>query len=191
MRFNSKFLKLICTFQCIIDAIFYTAIVTYVPSVVLSVFTGWPIWMIIIALSMIAVFITSIGGIKAVIWSDVLLFFCMLSGIVLIILQAVSRVGGPYNMWNAIKTGERLNSIDFSMDPTIRFSVWSFVLGADVFYFCEYGLRQVSVQRYTWLGSLRKAQTAVCLSGLTYGILTILLVATGLTIYGLLCACWV
>ena len=108
----------------------------------------------------------------------------MISGIGLIIFHTISSVGGPNNMLNAIKNGDRLNLFDFRMDPTVRFSVWSFVLGADVFYFCAYGFRQASVQRYTWLGSLRKAQAAIMLSGLTYAVLITLLVTMGLTIYG-------
>ena len=54
MRYKSKLFKLICTFHCIFGTMFYMAVVTYVPAVVLSVFTGWPIWIIIIVVSMVA-----------------------------------------------------------------------------------------------------------------------------------------
>ena len=184
IRFNTPVFKLIGTGLNLVFAVFYIAVCTYTPAVVISLFTGWAMWTIIIVSSLVAIFFTTIGGIKAVIWSDVFLFICMFSAVGFIIFQATNQVGGIEVMRKVIQKGERSNVFDFRIDPTIRQSFWAIIVGTPIQRFCNYGFYQSSVQRYTNLDSLWKAQCAICLASFANALLGALLVVAGLTIYG-------
>ena len=183
-RFSTPVFKLTGTALNVIFSVFYVAICTYTSAVVISLFTGWAIWKIIIVSSLVAILSTTIGGIKAVIWSDVFLFICMFSAVSFIILQATSQVGGIEIMWNLIQSGDRFHVFDFRVDPTVRQSFWALIVGSSLVHFCNYGFYQPSVQRYTNLDSLRKAQSALCLAAFANAVLVLLLVTAGLTIFG-------
>ena len=53
----------------------------YAPAVVLSIMVGWPEWATILTMGVLVVGYTSIGGIKAVMWTDVQQMIVMFVGI--------------------------------------------------------------------------------------------------------------
>ncbi|CAF4084441.1 unnamed protein product [Adineta steineri] len=57
------------------------AIVLYAPALALSQTTGLNIWLAVISIGVICTFYSSVGGIKAIIWTDVLQFTFILVGL--------------------------------------------------------------------------------------------------------------
>ena len=52
-------------------------------------------------------------------------------------------------------------AISWSFDPTVRQTVWGFMIGGTVSWFMLYGLNQASVQRYSATESIVKARMYV------------------------------
>ncbi|XP_017599317.1 PREDICTED: sodium/iodide cotransporter [Corvus brachyrhynchos] len=73
----------------------YTGIVIYAPALILNQVTGLDIWASLLSTGVICTFYTTIGGMKAVIWTDVFQVFVMLAGFVAIAIRGVQLVGGP------------------------------------------------------------------------------------------------
>ncbi|NXL54600.1 SC5A5 protein, partial [Podilymbus podiceps] len=71
--------------------------------------TGLDIWASLLSTGVICTFYTTIGGMKAVIWTDVFQVFVMLSGFIAIIIRGVLLVGGPARVLAIAANGSRVN----------------------------------------------------------------------------------
>ncbi|NWU73383.1 SC5A5 protein, partial [Pterocles burchelli] len=71
--------------------------------------TGLDIWASLLSTGVICTFYTTIGGMKAVIWTDVFQVFVMLSGFIAIIIRGVLVVGGPARVLAIATNGSRVN----------------------------------------------------------------------------------
>ncbi|KAF1441981.1 Sodium/iodide cotransporter, partial [Spheniscus demersus] len=87
----------------------YTGIVIYAPALILNQVTGLDIWASLLSTGVICTFYTTIGGMKAVVWTDVFQVFVMLSGFIAIIIRGVLLVGGPARVLGIAANGTRLN----------------------------------------------------------------------------------
>ena len=110
--------------------------------------TGWPIGGIILVLGLITVLYTLIGGLEAVIWTDVLQGFVLWSGIAVTILLLL--FGSPCSssqMLGAMIAQHKmaLGSMHFDLSkPTF----WTLCLYGFFFYLQKYTADQTVVQRY-------------------------------------------
>lgn len=71
----------------------------------------------------------TIGGIKAVIWTDVFQALIMILGIIAVIAIGTFDIGGFTNLFDINDKGGRLNLFNFNPDPFIRQSFWSLIIG--------------------------------------------------------------
>ena len=102
--------------------------VIYLPSLALETVTGLDKWSSVWLTGGISIFYTSIGGLKAVIWTDFIQMFIMLSGFIGIIIKGTLD-HGTSTIYNTFQLGDRNNWNDFMFDPRYRHTFWSIVLG--------------------------------------------------------------
>jgi Na+/proline symporter len=74
----------------------------------------------------------TIGGIKAVIWTDVFQALIMIAGIIAVIAIGTFDIGGFTNLFDINDKGGRLNFFNFNPDPFIRQSFWSLIIGGSI-----------------------------------------------------------
>ncbi|NXR03807.1 SC5A5 protein, partial [Sagittarius serpentarius] len=67
----SRSVRLCGTLQYVMATMLYTGIVIYAPALILNQVTGLDIWASLLSTGVICTFYTTIGGMKAVIWTDV------------------------------------------------------------------------------------------------------------------------
>ncbi|XP_010115583.1 PREDICTED: sodium/iodide cotransporter-like, partial [Chlamydotis macqueenii] len=146
-RFNRS-VRLCGTLQYVAATMLYTGIVIYAPALILNQVTGLDIWASLLSTGIICTFYTTIGGMKAVIWTDVFQVFVMLSGFIAIIIRGVLLAGGPARVLAIAANGSRVNFGDFDPDPRSRYTVWTFLLGGTLVWLSMYGVNQAQVQRY-------------------------------------------
>ncbi|KAG1662981.1 Sodium-coupled monocarboxylate transporter 1 [Nymphon striatum] len=138
--------------------ILYMAIVLYAPSLAFSQVTGIPVWGAVLSTGIVCTFYTTIGGMKAVVWTDAFQVIMMFLAIFTVIIKGCIDVGGIEVLWNINKEGQRLNFINFDPDPTTRHSIWAISIGGYVTWVVIYGVNQAMVQRYLSVSTLRRAQ---------------------------------
>ncbi|NXE85828.1 SC5A5 protein, partial [Cochlearius cochlearius] len=90
----------------------YTGIVIYAPALILNQVTGLDIWASLLSTGVICTFYTTLGGMKAVVWTDVFQVFVMLSGFIAIIIRGVLLVGGPARVLGIADKGSRVNFVE-------------------------------------------------------------------------------
>ncbi|RUS69050.1 hypothetical protein EGW08_023188 [Elysia chlorotica] len=160
LRFNSKVVRLCGTILGQISFLSLMGIVLYGPAIALEAVSGFPLWNSILLISAVAVVYTSIGGMKAVIWTDVFQGSVMIAGIFAILIQGTIDVGGPSQVWNIAADSGRMNVFNFDLDPRVRHTFWNLYVGS---VFRGFGLvfSQSSVQRISSTKTTREAKRMV------------------------------
>ena len=77
----------------IVQSSLYTAIVVYGPALALETVTGLDRWTAVWASGAVCIFYTTIGGLKAVVWTDTLQILLMLIGFLSIIVDGAMNFG--------------------------------------------------------------------------------------------------
>ncbi|OWK49760.1 Sodium/iodide cotransporter [Lonchura striata] len=181
----SRSVRLCGTVQYVVATMLYTGIVIYAPALILNQVTGLDIWASLLSTGVICTFYTTIGGMKAVIWTDVFQVLVMLAGFVAIAVRGALLVGGPAEVLSIAANGSRLNFADFSPDPRSRYTVWTFVLGGTLLWLSMYGVNQAQVQRYVACRSEREAKMALLVNQAGLFCIVASAVACGLVMFAL------
>lgn len=106
-RFNRK-IRLVASCVFLVNCATYTPIVIYGPSLAFAQVTGIHEHIIGPLICVICVFYTTIGGLKAVVWTDFLQFMIMMAAIMAVIFLGMDKAGGWSNVWAASNDGGRL-----------------------------------------------------------------------------------
>lgn len=106
-RYNRK-IRVLASLVYLTQCITYTPIVIYGPSIAFAQVTGIHEHIIGPLICVICIFYTTIGGLKAVVWTDFLQFVIMVASIVAVIFLGIDRAGGWANVWRTADEGGRL-----------------------------------------------------------------------------------
>ncbi|XP_018412135.1 PREDICTED: sodium-coupled monocarboxylate transporter 1-like [Nanorana parkeri] len=147
LRFN-KTVRILGTGIFIIEMVLYTGIVIYAPALALNQVSGFNLWGAMISTGLVCTFYCSLGGLKAVIWTDAFQIVIMLAGFIAVIIRGVVVQGGIQTILNDSYYGGRLNFWDFDPNPMRRHTFWTIVIGGTFLWTGIYGVNQSQVQRY-------------------------------------------
>ncbi|KAM3876253.1 sodium/iodide cotransporter [Diretmus argenteus] len=160
MRFG-RGMQLLGTLQFLVATLLYTGIVIYAPALILNQATGLNMWLSLFSTGIICTVYTTLGGMKAVIWTDMFQIIVMLSGFVAIFIHGTVLVGGPARVLEIAFNGSRINLNDFDLDPRRRYTFWTLCIGGSLVWLSMYGVNQAQVQRYISCKTERDAQWAM------------------------------
>ena len=107
LRFD-KSVRLTASFIYAISIIIFIPIIVYVPALAFSQVSGINLHVITLTTSMICVFYTTVGGLKAVVWTDTLQFGLMIGAVVCVITLGLAETGGILNVLETADRGGRL-----------------------------------------------------------------------------------
>ncbi|XP_077790998.1 sodium-coupled monocarboxylate transporter 1-like isoform X2 [Podarcis muralis] len=166
LRYNKK-MRLLGTVMFMILTILYTGIVIYSPSLALSQVTGFQLWGSVISTGIVCTFYCTLGGLKAVVWTDVFQFILMISGFLAVIFRTIVIKGGYTAIMDDARHGGRLRLWDFNLSPLQRHTVWTVTIGGSFTWLGIYGVNQSQVQRYLACKSRLHAKLSAVFSGLS------------------------
>lgn len=142
------------------------AIVTLLPALALAAVTGFDVTACILGMGVICILYTVLGGIEAVIWSDVLQTVVLIGGAAWALCAMTAGVdGGVSAIVSDAISNEKLQLADMRFDfsePTILVVI----LGALFINIIPYASDQSVVQRYLTTKDERAARKAIWTSGL-------------------------
>lgn len=107
LRFD-KFVRSAASLVYALQCIIYIPIVIYVPALAFSQVTGVNLHVITPIICVICIFYTTVGGLRAVVWTDTLQFVLMIGACIAVIVLGISSVGGFMEVWEAADRGKRL-----------------------------------------------------------------------------------
>ncbi|XP_056646655.1 putative sodium-dependent multivitamin transporter isoform X2 [Diorhabda sublineata] len=161
----------------------YMGVVLYAPALVLEALTGITKITAILSVGIVCTFYSTLGGMKAVLITDVFQSLLMFVAIFSVIIYGWIEEGSLAEIWRIAEEYNRTTLSNFDPDPTERHSWFTLIIGGGVTYLSLYGVNQTQVQRYLTVKDLKTAQKALWLN---WPILTCLSLSTsfsGLVIF--------
>ncbi|KAJ3606198.1 hypothetical protein NHX12_025719 [Muraenolepis orangiensis] len=147
LRFN-KTVRICGTITFIFQMVIYMGVVLYAPALALNAVTGFDLWGAVFAMGLVCTLYTALGGLKAVIWTDVFQTVVMFAGQLAVIVVGTSQAGGIHEVWRKAINGSRIASLDLNPDPLERHTFWTLGVGGVFLMLALYGVNQAQVQRY-------------------------------------------
>ena len=141
--------------RCIASGLFlfirgaHVAIAMYAPAIVLTLVSGLPLRRSILVMGIVATLYTAMGGIRAVIWTDVMQFSIVMTGVVFTFFLTMGRVsGGMASIWRIGSQYGKWRLWDFSFSPYSSTTFWAMLVGGSVLALATMGTDQAVLQRY-------------------------------------------
>ncbi|XP_027010015.2 solute carrier family 5 member 6a isoform X1 [Tachysurus fulvidraco] len=156
LRFN-KTVQICGTLTFIFQMVIYMGVVLYAPALALNAVTGFDLWGAVLAMGLVCTLYTTLGGLKAVIWTDVFQTIVMFAGQLAVIIVGTHQAGGISEVWMKAQNGSRISSIVLNPDPLERHTFWTLAVGGIFLMLALYGVNQAQVQRYLSSRSEREA----------------------------------
>jgi Na+/proline symporter len=133
-------------------------VVIYAPSVVLSMLLGWELPSTVLAMTTVATAYTMLGGIRAVMWTDVAQMLLILCALVACLVVMLARLPDGATLADTLElaaaTG-KTQIVDLSFDARDQYTLWSGLIGGTFLFLAYFGCDQSQVQRFLAGRSLR------------------------------------
>jgi len=185
---RSTRLLLSAVFQ--ISRAFGTSVMIYAIALILTSVMAIPMWMTILLIGVVTLVYSLQGGMKAVVYGDVIQMMILFAGIVICLFFGLQAIGG-WDVFLQQVDPERLSVVNFEktgFKEGDEFGFWPMLLGGFFLYASYYGTDQSQVQRLfsapnlptlkktlLWNGLLRFPITLTyCIMGLVIGTLVVL-----------------
>jgi SSS family transporter len=147
-------------------------------------FVGWSMETAIVVVGVITIVYTYLGGMKAVIWTDLIQFAIKIAGAVLAFVFILALLPGGWDQFLADGSAAgKFRVFDPAWNPTVALNLWAGVIGGAVFSMASHGADQLMVQRYLCARSLGHARLALVLSGFTILAQTLLFLGVGVGMF--------
>jgi len=141
----------------------------YAPAIILSTVLGWRLDLIIVFTGLLVIVYTVTGGSEAVSltqkWQMAVIFSGMVTAFVVLLVKLPEGLGfsGAAHVAGALG---KLQAVDFSFDPSRRYTLWTGLLGGLFLSLSYFGTDQSQVQRYIGGGSLREGRLGLMFNAL-------------------------
>jgi len=133
----------------------------YAPAIIISTVLGWRLDLVIVFTGLLVIVYTVTGGSEAVAltqkWQMAVISVGMVTAMVVLLLRLPAGLGFTDAAHVAGALG-KLRAVDFSLDPSRRYTVWTGVFGGLFLSLSYFGTDQSQVQRYIGGASLREGR---------------------------------
>src|SRR6266567_2832879 len=136
----------------------------FATAIPLAIITHWSLPVGIAAIGFVTLIYTWVGGLRAVVWVDVIQLGVYLVGGIATLIVATHSAGGVEafgRAWDASK----LRAIDFSFSLTQTYTFWGGLIGGGLLSAASHGTDHLIVQRLLAARNLKDAQRALIGSG--------------------------
>lgn len=155
----------------------------YAGAIPLALVTGWSVSFAILAMGVVTLVYTWFGGLKAVVWADVVQLAVYLAGGAAALLIAWQLAGGPGAALGAAAAAGKLRVLDASLDLTATYTLLGGLIGGAMLSAASHGTDQLIVQRLLATRSLHDARVALIGSGVVVILQFLLFLLVGSAIW--------
>jgi len=149
----------------------------------LALITGWSLPAAILAMGLVTLAYTYVGGLKAVVWADVIQLVVYLSGGVAALVIATQLAGGFGQVIDLAGAAGKLRMINPSFSFSATYTLLGGLVGGALLSAASHGTDHLIVQRLLATRSLRDARRALVGSGIVVILQFLLFLFVGITIW--------
>lgn len=187
-RWRSRIVRKVASLMQLLSMIPFMGIALYAPSLAISSVTSITTNTSVLALGIVCSAYASLGGAKAVVYTDTFQSLVMVAGVIIVIVQGCVEVGGGANSWAIDYQNDRIQFINLSMDPLERHTLMS-VITMGITSALSMGCSQIQFMRWGSVASLSQSYLVMVLG--TGGIVGLcsLIYYSGLVVYSVYADC--
>ena len=187
-RFD-KTVRRVAVMLFILMVVLWMGFVVLASARALAKVSGFELWQVIATVGFVATIYTVMGGLRAVIWTDVIQVILLIGGGLLTIVYVAYTTGSWLPDWFATATdylevtrkGHKPLAF-FSFDPMVRATIVTVALNMCVWHVCTHIANQMTVQRYFSTKDLVAARRSF-VTGTLFGVgINLMLVVVGLSL---------
>jgi len=161
-----------------------SAAILYATSLVIEFITGIDVELAIVIVTIVALIYTMMGGITAVIWTDVIQAAVLFVGAFIIFFALLDQMPVPIGeALDSLKAAGKTNPLDWSFDLTMEATVWSGIIAMSLFHITVYGANQMMVQRTLAAKNIGDAKKSFLLMGFVAFFVYFLFFVLGILFY--------
>jgi SSS family solute:Na+ symporter len=170
----------------VLMVILWMGFVVLASSRTLATLSGADLWLVIAIVGIVATIYTTMGGFRAVVWTDVVQVALMVGGAMV----AVGYVAFATQTWlpqwyeavrSHLASNQQAEHIPwFSLDPTVRATVFTVGLNMAIWHVCTHTANQMTVQRYYSTSDLWAARRSFLTGSLLGVAINLLLMVVGM-----------
>ncbi|KAF2886192.1 hypothetical protein ILUMI_19981, partial [Ignelater luminosus] len=154
----AKSIRILASFLFTIANLLLLPLIIYGPSLAFNQVTGFNLHIIAVGMSLLCIFYTTIGGLKAVVWTDTLQLSITLCTLAFVFIMGTISVGGFGSILQKAELGDRIEFFKLNADPTIRNTFWTVLIGSAFVWTALVGINPAMAQRLIAVPSLRNAK---------------------------------
>ena len=161
-------------------------ITIYAPAIILSSILGWNLNLLNFIIGVLVIIYTVSGGTKAVNVTQKQQMFIIMSGMFIAFYLILSYLPKEVSFSNALQiagVNEKMNILDFSVNPNSRYTFWSGITGGLFLALSYFGTDQSQVQRYLSGKSVRESQLGLIFNGFLKVPMQFFILLTGVMVF--------
>ena len=162
----------------------YSGIMLYTTALVLEFITGVDVVTAIMIVAVVAVTYTMLGGIAAVIWTDLIQTVILFTGALITLFLLIGELpSGFLGTLQELKSAGKTEPFDYSLDPSKVGTIWTGIVAMSIYHVVVYGVNQMMVQRTLTAKSLGDAKKAYIFMGYIAFFVFVLFFGLGILFY--------
>ena len=166
-----------------ISRAFAASVMLYTVALILTSVMALPMWATILIIGVVTLIYSFQGGMKAVVYGDVIQMIILFIGIVICLVAGIYHIGGWEN-FAANVNADRLKAVDFDALGIAgdEFGFWPMLIGGFFLYVSYYGTDQLQVQRLLSAKDMKTVKQTLFFNGLMRFPVTLLYCIMGLVV---------
>ncbi|XP_060535414.1 sodium-coupled monocarboxylate transporter 2-like [Cylas formicarius] len=182
MRFDQRCRKWASALYSL-SVIVYLPMIIYGPVLSFAAVTGIGVHVLTPIVCGVCIFYTSLGGLKAVVWTDAIQFVATAGTMVTVAILGVKSAGGFSEVWQTSLDNGRLDIFKFDLDPTKRDTFWTIVVGLTIHWASYTATDQDYTQKFLAVATFKESVRTVFMYCGGMIVVKIICVFTGLLIF--------
>jgi SSS family solute:Na+ symporter len=161
-------------------------ITIYAPAIILSSILEWNLNLLNVIIGVLVIVYTVSGGTKAVNVTQKQQMFIIMCGMFIAFYLLLSYLPSAVTFSNALQiagVNEKMNLLDFSINPNSRYTFWSGITGGFFLALSYFGTDQSQVQRYLSGKSIRESQLGLVFNGFFKVPMQFFILLTGVMVF--------
>jgi len=179
-----RWAKLYASVCYLLTQVMRTGTILFLLALPIHILLGWDITTIIICTSIAVAIFSVLGGIQAVVWTDVIQGAILIVGaLVSLLFLLFSMPEGPLQTWNIALNDGKMNLGSFDLTDWTTSTFWVVFIYGTFINLQNYGIDQNYVQRYMTARNEREAKSSAMFGGLLYLPVSFLFFLIGAALY--------
>lgn len=163
-----------------------TGVTVYSAALIFEIALGMPLWASIILMGTVTIIYDTLGGMAAVVWSDVIQMGIIFAGVLLCTYLALDQVGGLSAALQVLHSEPArftvLRTHELGLAKGEDYSFWAMLIGFFFLYASYYGCDQSQVQRQLSSKDIDEARLSLFLNGALRFFMVLLLCGMGVAV---------